>query len=331
MRAIVHDAPGDESVLRLGEAPLPILGRGELRIRVAAAGVNRADLLQRRGLYPPPPGASPVLGLECAGRVTELGQGVTGFEPGQRVMALLAGGGYAEEAAVPAGCVMPVPESMPLQSAAAVPEAFLTAHLALVELGGLTVGDWCLVHGGSGGVGTAALQLARAVGAHAVTTAGSEARCRRCRELGVTVAVNHRSDDFVARVEEVTNGRGVAVVLDHLGAAYLERNLACLATGGRLVLIGTMGGSRAELDVTTLLRRRLAIVGSTLRAQPVAEKAALVERFLTRFGDDLVSGAIAPVVDRVLPLADAAEAHRLMAASGHFGKLVLAVSDLEER
>ncbi len=326
MHAIVCDRPGDEDVLRLGEAPAPIPGPGEVLIRVAAAGVNRADLLQRRGLYPPPPGASPVLGLECAGWVAGLGDGVTSLSLGQRVMALLTGGGYAEQAVADAGSVMAVPEWLSMTEGAAVPEAFLTAHLNLVELGRLEPGQWALVHGGSGGVGTAALQLGRAAGARLITTAGSADRCRRCRELGAEITINYHEEDFVARVAETTDGRGVRVVLDHLGAAYLARNLECLGGGGRLVLIGTMGGHVAELDLATVLRRRLTIVGSTLRARPSTEKAGIVARFLARFGSDLAEGRIGPVVGRVLPLTDAAAAHRAMAAGEVFGKLVLEVA-----
>ncbi len=326
MRAILFDQPGDESVLRLGEAPRPTLQPGEIRIRVAAAGVNRADLLQRRGLYPPPPGASPILGLECAGWVTEVSPDVTTFSPGQRVMALLAGGGYAEEAVVHAGNAMPIPECLSMDEGAATPEAFLTAHLNLIELGEPGPGDWALIHGGSGGVGTAALQLARVAGARVITTAGSSERCRRCLELGAEVAVDYHDEDFVARVTEATDGRGARVVLDHLGASYLPRNLECLATGGRLVLIGTMGGRTGELDLSLVLRRRLTLIGSTLRARPAGEKAGLVARFLQRFGNDLADGRIEPVIDRVLPLAEAAEAHRTMAAGEPFGKIVLEVT-----
>ena len=323
MKAVLTERPGDETVLRVGEAPAPLVGPGELRIRVAATAVNRADLLQRQGLYPPPPGASPILGLECAGTVAELGAGVSGWRVGDRAMALLAGGGYAEEVVVHAGSALPVPERLSLEEAAAVPEAFLTAHLNLFELGGLRAGAAALVHGGGSGVGTAAIQLARAAGARVFVTAGSEEKCARCRALGAELAVNYRSESFRERVQEATGGRGVEVVLDPIGAAYLADNLASLAVGGRLVLIGLMGGAKAEIGLGALLTRRLSVIGSTLRTRPVEEKAALVAAFLARFGAELAAGRIRPIVDRVLPLAAVAEAHRVMKASEHFGKIVL--------
>lgn len=319
------DGAGDESVLRVGEAPAPALGAGALRIRVAATAVNRADLLQRQGFYPPPPGASPILGLECAGTVSELGAGISGWRVGDRVMALLAGGGYAEEVVVDAGSVLPVPASLSLEQAAAVPEVFLTAYLNLFELGGLGAGAAALVHGGGSGVGTAAIQLCKAAGALVYVTAGSGAKCDRCRELGADLAVNYKSDSFAARVAEATGGRGVDVVLDSIGASYLADNLASLAIGGRLVLIGLMGGAKAELSLAVLLGRRLSLIGSTLRSRSVAEKAAIVAGFQRRFGPDLEAGRIRPIVDRVLPLDAVGDAHRAMKASEHFGKIVLRV------
>lgn len=325
MKAVLTDRPGDESVLRVGEAPAPSPGAGELRIRVAATAVNRADLLQRQGLYPPPPGASPVLGLECAGVVAELGPGVEGWQVGDRVMALLAGGGYAQEVVVHAGSVLPVPEGLSLEEAAAVPEAFLTAYLNLFQLGGLGAGGSALVHGGGSGVGTAAIQLCRAAGARVLVTAGSDEKCARCRALGADVAVNYRTESFAEQVREATAGRGVDVILDAIGAAYLADNLASLAVGGRLVLIGLMGGARAEIGLATLLTRRLSVIGSTLRTRPVEDKAAIVAGFRERFFADLASGRVRPVVDRVLPLESVAEAHRVMKASEHFGKIVLEV------
>lgn len=325
MRAIVFDAPGDERVLRLGELPAPALVPGALRIQVAASAVNRADLLQRQGLYPPPPGASPILGLECAGRVAELGAGVEGWKVGDRAMALLAGGGYAEEVVVPAGCAMPVPERLSLEEAAALPEVFLTVFLNVFQLGALPEGGSALVHGGGSGIGTAAIQLVKAAGGHVLVTAGSEEKCARCLALGADRAVDYRSGDFVAAARELTGGAGVDVVLDSIGAPYLARNLAALRTGGRLVVIGLMGGAKAELSLGELLARRLQVIGSTLRARPDTEKAALVAAFQRRFAPLLADGRLRPVVDRVLPLADAAEAHRAMKASEHFGKIVLRV------
>jgi len=327
MKAIVIDEPGDESVLRPGEAPEPVLGPADLRIRVAAAAVNRADLLQRQGLYPPPEGASEILGLECAGEVVEVGRDVAGWRPGDRAMALLAGGGYAEQVVVDAGSALPVPDSLAIEEAAALPEVFLTVFLNVFQLGALPDGGTVLVHGGGSGIGTAATRLANLAGARIVVTAGSDEKCARCRELGADVAVNYREGDFVAAAKEATGGRGVDVVLDSIGAPYLEENLRALATGGRLVLIGLMGGAKAEVNLGVLLTRRLSVIGSTLRARPPAEKAALVAAFRDRFGAALEKGELRPVVDRVLPLEQAADAHRIMKASEHFGKIVLRVDE----
>jgi putative PIG3 family NAD(P)H quinone oxidoreductase len=326
MQAIVFDAPGDESVLRLADVPVPALAPGCLRLRVVATAVNRADLMQRQGFYPPPPGASPILGLECAGEVIEIGAGVSDWRVGDRAMALLAGGGYAEQVVVHAGSVMPVPAGLELERAAALPEVFLTVFLNVFQLGGLQSGGWALVHGGGSGIGTAAIQLVKQAGAHILVTAGSDEKCARCLDLGADVAVNYRSGDFAKAALEATGGRGVEVVLDSIGAAYLDGNLRSLAVGGRLVLIGLMGGAKGEIALATLLMRRLSVIGSTLRARPVEEKAEIVRGFLARFGAALERGAIGPIVDRVLPLARAAEAHRAVKASEHFGKIVLRVA-----
>ncbi len=325
MRAIVFDQPGDETVLRPGEVAPPPLGPGELRLRVFATALNRADLLQRQGKYPPPPGASAVLGLECAGEVIEMGAGVRGWKVGDRAMALLAGGGYAEEAVVAAGCAMPVPDLMPFEEAAAFPEAFLTVFLTVFRLGGLRAGGSVLVHGGGSGIGTAAITLVKAVGGSVIVTAGSDDKCVRCLGLGADAAVNYRTGDFVAAAREATGGRGVDVVLDSIGAPYFERNLAALARGGKLLLIAVMGGHAAEVDLREVLSRRLSIIGSTLRSRSLEEKTGLVAAFLDRFGRLLAAYQLRPVIDRVLPLEQAAEAHRLMASSAHFGKLVLRV------
>jgi putative PIG3 family NAD(P)H quinone oxidoreductase len=326
MKAVLVDASGEDPVLRVGEVPAPPLAPGCLRLRVAATAVNRADLLQSRGLYPPPPGVSEILGLECAGEVAEVADDVQGWRVGDRAMALLAGGGYAEEVVVHAGSVLPVPERLGLEEAAAVPEVFLTVFLNVFQLAALPEGGSVLVHGGGSGIGTAAIQLVRAAGGTVVVTAGSEAKCRRCRDLGAHLAVNYREDDFVAACQEATGGRGVDVVLDSIGAPYLERNLRSLAVNGRLVLIGLMGGARTEIGLGPLLVRRLQLIGSTLRARPVEEKASIVSAFQDRFGPALAAGEIGPVVDRVLPLAEATEAHRAVSASEHFGKIVLQVA-----
>jgi putative PIG3 family NAD(P)H quinone oxidoreductase len=325
MKAILFDKPGDESVLYLGETAEPALGAGEVRLRVRACAVNRADLLQRQGLYPPPPGASPILGLECAGEVAELGAGVSGWRIGDRAMALLAGGGYAEQVVVHAGSLLPVPAHFSWEQAASLPEVYLTVFLTVFQLGQLSSGGAVLVHGGGSGIGTACTQLAKLAGATVIATAGSDAKCKRCLALGADAAVNYHDGDFVAAAQQATGGRGVDVVLDSIGAPYLERNLSALAVGGRLVLIGLMGGAKAELNLAALLARRLSVIGSTLRARSVEEKADLVAAFRARFGDALESGAITPVVDRVLPLAEAGEAHRAMKASEHFGKIALRV------
>jgi len=303
--------------------PAPELGPGRIRIRVAAAGVNRADLLQRRGLYPPPPGASEILGLECAGEVVEVGPGVTRWRPGDRVMALLAGGGYAEQVVVAEGCALPVPESFSFEEGAALPEVFLTVFLNVFQIGRLPDGGTLLVHGGGSGIGTAAIRLARASGARVMVTAGSPEKCARCRELGAELAVNYREQSFREEVERATGGEGVDVVLDSIGAPYLADNLASLRLGGRLVLIGLMGGARAELSLGLLLARRLSVIGSTLRARPEAEKEELVRAFEERFGADLAAGRLRPVLDRVLPVSQAVLAHRVLQESRHFGKVVL--------
>lgn len=325
MKAVVFDQPGDETVLRVADVPPPPLRTGELRLAVHATALNRADLLQRMGKYPPPPGASEILGLECAGEVIEIGPGVRGWRLGDRAMALLPGGGYAEEAVAPAGCVMPVPEPMPFEEAGAFPEAFLTVFLTVFRLGGVRAGGSVLVHGGGSGIGTTAITLVKAVHGTVVVTAGSDDKCVRCLGLGADLAVNYRDAEFVAPVREITGGRGVDVVLDAIGAPYLERNLAALATGGKLIVIGLMGGGAAEVNLRELLSRRLSIAGSTLRTRSVEEKSGLVAAFLDRFGDLLSAYRLRPVIDRVLPLEQAAEAHRVMAASRHFGKIVLRV------
>jgi putative PIG3 family NAD(P)H quinone oxidoreductase len=327
MQAIVIREPGDENVLQMGEAPDPQPGPEDLLIRVHATAVNRADLLQRRGLYPPPPGASDILGLECSGVVESVGAAVPAgrFEAGDRVMALLAGGGYAQRVAVHHGSVMHVPDALDLTAAGGFPEVQLTAYLNLFMLGGITSGGAALVHGGGSGVGTAAIQQLREAGAKVYVTAGSAEKCARCLELGATAAIDYKQEDFAERIRELTGGRGVDVVLDPIGGSYFARNVASLATGGRLVIIGLTGGASAEINLAVLMTKRLHVVGSTLRARPVAEKAAIVASFVERFGDAVAAGRIGVTVDRVLPLAQAADAHRALAASEHFGKVILKV------
>ncbi|HKB79512.1 MAG TPA: NAD(P)H-quinone oxidoreductase [Thermoanaerobaculia bacterium] len=320
MRAIVLDHYGDESVMHFGAADPPPLVDGAIRIRVHAAGVNRADLLQREGHYPPPPGASQILGLECAGEVMEFAPNVGGWRSGDRVMALLAGGGYAEEVVVDAGSAMHVPDVLSFEEAGAIPEVFLTAFLNVFELARARRGETLLVHGGGSGVGTAATTLAKIEGLRVIVTAGSDEQCRRCLEHGADEAINYRTEDFAVRA------RGTNVILDHIGAPYLTRDLEALAVGGRVVLIGTMGGrGKVELDVGALLSKRQQIIGSALRARPKEEKAAITAAFISRFGDDLRAGRIRPILDRVIPIESAADAHRAM-QEPHFGKIVLRVA-----
>src|SRR5262245_37790247 len=328
MHAIVVVAPGGEDKLSYTEVPAPPMGPDQVRIRVRATAVNRADLLQREGLYPPPPGASELLGLECAGEVMEVGAEATGVAVGARVMALLPGGGYAQQAVVHHGSVLPVPQAMSDDEAGGFVEVFLTAYsnVFMPGLGALGPQESVLVHGGGGGVGTAAIRLLREAGVPCFVTVGSAEKARRCVELGATAAIDYTQEDFAARVRTFTAERGVGVILDHIGAQYLERNLAALATGGRLVEIGLMGGAKAELNLGALLVRRLAVIGSTLRGRSSDEKAGIVRSFLGRFGTALADGRLKPVVHTVLPLAQAAEAHRLMKRSEHFGKIVLRVA-----
>ncbi len=324
MRAIVIDEPGSEECMRVGEVEAPTLRPGSLRIEVHAAGVNRADLLQRQGLYPPPPGAPQTLGLECAGVVRELGAGAEGFAVGDRVMALLPGGGYAEEVVVDAGSVMALPDALSFEEGAGLAETLLTVHLNVFELGALPEGGSVLVHGGGSGIGTTTIDLVKRAGGTVVATAGSAEKCARCLELGADAVANYRDEDWVEVARAATCGRGVDVVLDSIGAPYLDGNLRALANDGALVLIGLMGGAKAEISLGAMLTRRLRLIGSTLRTRSEAQKRAIVEGFLARFGADLAAGRIRPVLYRVFPLEQAPEAHRLLKASTHFGKVVLA-------
>ncbi len=323
MRAVTVTAPGGPEVLRLAEVPDPVPGDGEVLVDIAAAGVNRADLLQRQGAYPPPPGAPEYPGLECSGRISAAGPGVTGWQPGDEVCALLSGGGYAEQVAVPAGQLLPVPAGVSLTGAAALPEAACTVHSNGVARAGLARGETLLVHGGASGIGTLAVQLGKALGARVVCTAGSEEKLRRCRELGADLAVSYRDEDFVAAVTSFTGGRGADVILDIIGGSYLPRNVAALATGGRLVVIAVQGSPRGELDLGLLMRKRASVLASTLRARPPAEKAAIVSAVRDEVWPLVAAGQIKPVIDQELPLAEAAAAHRRLEEGGHIGKIVL--------
>jgi putative PIG3 family NAD(P)H quinone oxidoreductase len=322
MKAIIFDGPGDPDVLRYADAPDPQPSEGELLVRIHATAVNRADLLQRRGGYAPPPGASPIQGLELAGEVLEpAGEG----RAGDRVMAVVTGGAYAELAAVPAGMAMRIPERFSYQEAAAIPEAFLTAYLNMFTLGRLQPGEAALIHAGASGVGTAAIQLARAAGSRAFATAGTDEKLMLCRELGAELAINYKHEPFQERVAAATGGRGADVVLDFVGAPYWEANMAALAPGGRLMLIGFLGGSRGQLDLGMIMSKSLTVAGTTLRRTPLPQKVALTQAFsefaLSRFE----RGELRPVIDRVLPLAQAAEAHSALEANSNAGKVVLSV------
>jgi putative PIG3 family NAD(P)H quinone oxidoreductase len=323
MRAVVITEPGEPEVLRWLEVPDPVPGPGEVIIDVAAAGVNRADLMQRQGFYPPPAGAPPYPGLECSGRVRAVGEAVTSWRPGDEVCALLTGGGYAEQVAVPEGQLLPVPENVAVTTAAAFPETACTVYSNVFQLARLASGEMLLVHGGSSGIGTMAIQLAKAFGARVACTAGSQQKLARCRELGADVAVNYRTEDFVAAVRGATGGAGADVILDIIGASYLARNPAALATGGRLVVIGRQGGSRAELDLGVLQAKRASLHATTLRARPTEEKAAVVTAVRDHVWPLISAGRVAAVVDRELPMSQAARAHRVMAAGEHIGKILL--------
>jgi putative PIG3 family NAD(P)H quinone oxidoreductase len=323
MRAVVVSSPGGPENLGIAEVPDPVPGRGEVVLTVAATAVNRADILQRRGFYAPPPGSPEWLGLEASGVVSEVGPGVTGWVVGDRACALLAGGGYAEKVVVPAGQLLPIPDGLGLVEAAALPEVTCTVWSNVMMLAGLRPGETLLVHGGSSGIGTMAVQLARQVGATVAVTAGSAAKLERCAELGATIGVNYREQDFVEVVREATGGHGADVVLDNMGAAYLSRNVDVLATGGRLVVIGLQGGTKAELDLGRLLAKRASVHATSLRGRPVAEKAQIVSSVVEHVWPLVVDGAVRPVVHAVLPLEQVAEAHRLVESSEHVGKVLL--------
>lgn len=320
MRAVVAAGTGGPEVLSVGEVPEPTPAAGEVVVDVVATAVNRADTLQRQGFYPPPPGASDTIGLECSGRISALGEGVEGWSVGDEVCALLAGGGYAERVAVPVGQVMPVPGGVSLVEAAALPEVaatvwsnvFMTAHLAR--------GERFLVHGGAGGIGTMAIQLAAARGAEVLATGGSPDKLELCRSLGATRAISYRDEDFVEVLEEVG---GADVILDNMGAKYLGRNVAALATGGRLVIIGMQGGARGELDINALLRKRASVTATSLRARPLEEKAAICCGVVENVWPLVAAGQVRPIVENTMPLEDVAKAHRLMDEGGHSGKIVL--------
>ena len=318
MYAITIPRPGGPEVLTWAEVPDPVAGVGEVVVEVAATAVNRADLLQRQGRYEPPPGASVYPGLECSGRIAEVGAGVSGWQAGDEVCALLAGGGYAQKVAVPAGQLLPVPGGVDLVTAAALPEVTCTVWSNVFMVAHLLPGETLLVHGGSSGIGTMAIQLGKAVGAKVAVTAGSAEKLAACRDLGADILVNYREQDFAELVS-------ADVILDIMGAKYLRRNVDALAVSGRLVVIGLQGGVKGELDLGTLLRKRAAVAATSLRPRPAAEKAAIVAAVREHVWPLVEAGTVRPIVDRTLPLEDAAEAHRVIEASAHVGKVLLTV------
>ncbi len=325
MRAVVLEGAGGPEVLTLGDLPDPEPGPGEVVVDVVAAGVNRADVMQRQGNYPPPPGASEIPGLECSGRIAAVGPDVDGFAVGDEVCALLAGGGYAEKVVVPAGQVLPRPEGVSLVEAAALPEAVCTVWSNVFMLAGLQPRETLLVHGGASGIGTTAIQLATALGARVLATAGGPAKCAVCRDLGADVAVDYREQDFVEVVRDSTDGHGADVILDIVGAPYLDRNVSTLATEGRLVVIGMQGGRKGELDLGKLLVKRAAVLATGLRARPVAEKAAIVASVRENVWPLVADGHLRPVVHQVVPLDRVAEAHGVLDRGEQVGKVLLAV------
>ncbi len=322
MRAVIAPDPGGPEALIVTELPDPVAGPGEVVIDIVASAVNRADTQQRQGFYPPPQGASDVLGLECSGRISEVGAGVTGWSVGDEVCALLAAGGYAEKVAVPSGQVMPVPPGIDLVTAAVVPEVACTVWSNVFMVANLQPGETLLVHGGAGGIGNVAIQLAKALGARVVTTAGSAEKLELCRSLGADVAINYQLEDFVEVVKELG---GADVILDNMGAKYLSRNVSALATQGRLVVIGMQGGTKGELDLGTLLPKRGAVIATTLRGRPPEEKAAICAAVVEHVWPLIGEGKVKTFVHEQIPFEEAPRAHALMESGSHSGKILLSV------
>lgn len=325
MKAIAIQTELEDRPLVWQDTPAPAYGDDEVLVDVFATALNRADLAQRAGNYPPPPGASPILGLEVAGRIAALGANVTGWQVGDRVCALISGGGYAEQVNIPAAMLMPIPDSWSFEQGAAVPEVFFTAFVNIFMEAQLQKGETVLIHGGASGVGTAAIQLVREGGARSIVTAGSDEKIAYCTGLGAELAINYKKEDFAERVRAHTDGQGVDIILDNVGAAYLEQNVRLLKLKGRLVFIGTMSGSRAELNIGALMGRRLRLIGSVLRPRSLAEKVEIKEKFMAQFWSLLLNGTIQPIIDSVYPIEQANEAHQHMAADKNIGKIILTV------
>lgn len=323
MKGIEIVRPGGPEVLELHDVPVPEMKPGEVLIKVAAAAINRADVMQRQGSYPVPKGASLLPGLECAGTIEAISEGVTGWEVGQEVCALLAGGGYAEKVNSPASQLLPVPKGMSLVEAAALPEATCTVWSTVFMIAKLKAGETFLMHGGTSGIGTYAIQIAKAMGARVFCTAGSDKKVEECKKLGADVGINYKTEDFVTRVKDETGGNGVDVILDIMGASYLKQNLSALAVGGRLFVLGLMGGRTGELDLGTMLMKRLTVHSAALRSRPLEQKAEIVRETQRNLWPLIEAGKIRPLVDSTVPLAQAAEAHAHMEASFHIGKIVL--------
>lgn len=325
MKAVEIARPGGPEQLQLTERPVPQPGDGEVLIRVVAAGVNRPDIIQRQGHYPPPPGAPDLPGLEVAGAVTELGPNVTGIKVGDEVTALLAGGGYAEYATAAAPLCLPVPAGLSMVEAAALPETYFTVWTNLFERGGLKAGDNVLIHGGTSGIGTTAIQLAVAWGARVFATAGTHAKARFCEEIGAVRGIDYRTEDFVEIVKKATDGKGVDVTLDMVAGTYVERNIEAAAVEGRIVVIAVLGGARAEIMMNKIMAKRLTLTGSTLRPRTVAQKAVVAEGVRRNIWPLLAARRVRPIIHATFPLAQAAQAHRLMESSSHIGKIMLTI------
>ena len=325
MRAVEITEHGKPEVLRVGERAVPQPKQGEVLVRVAAAGVNRPDVLQRMGHYPVPPGASDIPGLEIAGTVAAVGEGVSTWNVGDPLCALVQGGGYAEYCTAPAPQCLPIPKGLTAVDAASLPETFFTVWSNVYDRARLAPGESFLVQGGTSGIGVTAIQMAKAFGHKVLATAGSPQKCSACVELGADRAINYRTEDFVAVVKEVTEGRGVNVILDMVGGEYVDRELKCLADDGRLVIIAMLGGARSNVNLNEILRRRLTVTGSTLRPRPVSFKGAIARALREKVWPHIESGAIKPVVYRIFPLAEAVHAHALMESGAHIGKIVLSL------